>query len=245
MQAGGIPPQPTAMPRQPRLELPGVPMHVTQRGVNHCAIFIDDADRHHYRRVLREACKVNEVLVHAFVLMDNHVHLLLSASRAGAVSQAMRRSGQAHVQAFNARHGRSGTLWQGRFKSCLVDSDRYLLTVLRYIELNPVRAGMVGAAEDYRWSSVHTHLGLACDPLLTPHPLYRRLGSDPASRAAAYRVWLEEAVDEEVVARVRRHLVQERALGDVRFQKMAEAALGRPVCCRPRGRPAHDASEGG
>lgn len=229
------------MPRQPRLELPGVPMHVTQRGVNRCAIFIDDADRHHYRHVLRESCRAKGVLVHAFVLMDNHVHLLLSATRAGAVSQAMRLSGQAHVQAFNARHARSGTLWQGRFKSCLVDSDRYLLTVLRYIELNPVRAGMVAAAEEYRWSSVHTHLGLACDPLLTQHPLYRRLGSDPVSRAAAYRVWLEEAMDEELVARVRRHLAQERALGDVRFQKMVEATLGRPVCCRPRGRPAHEA----
>lgn len=99
-------------------------MHVTQRGVNRCAIFIEDADRHHYRRVLREACQLHGVLVHAFVLMDNHVHLLLSSMRAGAVSQAMRLSGQCHVQAFNARHRRSGTLWQGRFKSCLVDCDR-------------------------------------------------------------------------------------------------------------------------
>lgn len=226
------------MPRQPRLELPGVPMHVTQRGVNRCAIFVDDADRHHYRRVLREACRLHGVLVHAFVLMDNHVHLLLSASRAGAISQVMRLSGQAHVQAFNARHGRTGTLWQGRFKSSLVDSDGYLLTVLRYIELNPVRAGMVATAEDYRWSSVHTHLGLAGDPLLTRHPLYMGLGDDRVSRAAAYRVCLEETMDLEQVGRVRQYLAQERALGDVRFQKMVEAALGRPVCCRPRGRPA-------
>ena len=228
------------MPRQPRLELPGVPMHVTQRGVNRCAIFLDDADRHHYRRVLREACRLHGVLVHAFVLMDNHVHLLLSASRAGAISQAMRLSGQAHVQAFNARHGRRGTLWQGRFKSSLVDSDGYLLAVLRYIELNPVRAGMVATAEDYRWSSVHTHLGLACDPLLTRHPLYMGLGGDPVSRAAAYQVWLQETMDLEQVGRVRQHLALERALGDVRFQKMVEAALGRPVCCRPRGRPARE-----
>src|SRR5690606_6226285 len=124
--------------------------------------------------------------VHAFVLMDNHVHLLLSASQAGRVSLAMRTAGQAHVQAFNWRHGRSGALWQGRYKSCLVDTDRYLLTVIRYIELNPVRAGMVDKPEDYRWSSVHTHLGRACDPLLSPHPLYLALGHDPGQRAEAY-----------------------------------------------------------
>ncbi|MCW5569411.1 MAG: transposase, partial [Dokdonella sp.] len=147
-------------------------------------------------------------------------------------------SGQAYVQAFNARHRRCGTLWQGRFKSCLVDSERYLLTVLRYIELNPVRAAMVALPEDYRWSSVHTHLGMACDPLLTRHATYMRLGSDPASRASAYREWLRQAMDVEALASIRRHLAQERALGDSRFQAMVEKALNRPAACRPRGRPA-------
>lgn len=224
------------MPRRPRLELPGIPMHVTQRGVNRCATFLDDADRHHYRRLLRNACRAHGVQVHAFVLMDNHVHLLLSSSAPGAVSKVMRGSGQAYVQAFNARHGRIGTLWQGRFKSCLVDSERYLLAVLRYIELNPVRAGMVALPEDYHWSSVHTHLGIACDPLLTRHAIYMRLGSDPASRASAYRAWLREPLDD-ALASIRRHLAQERVLGDQRFQAMVEKALNRPVACRPRGRP--------
>ena len=226
------------MPRQPRLELPGVPMHVTQRGVNRCAIFLDDTDRHHYRRLLRAACHAYDVRVHAFVLMDNNVHLLLSSCVAGAVSKMMRGAGQAYVQAFNARHGRCGTLWQGRFKSCLVDSERYLLTVLRYIELNPVRAAMVALPEDYRWSSVHTHLGMANDPLLTRHPVYMGLGDDPDSRAAVYRSWLRSAMDDEALASVRRHLAQERVLGDLRFQAMVEKALNRPVICRPRGRPA-------
>ena len=135
------------MPRRPRLELPGIPMHVTQRGVNRCAIFVDDVDRHHYRRVLREACTKDAVAVHALVLMDNHVHLLLASSQPGNVSMAMRNAGQAYVQAFNMRHGRSGTLWQGRYKSSLVDSERYLLSVMRYIELNPVRAAMVATPE--------------------------------------------------------------------------------------------------
>lgn len=120
------------MPRQPRLELPGIPLHVTQRGVNRCAIFIDDQDRHHFRWLLREACRKHGVTVHAFVLMDNHVHLLLGATQAGYISCAMRLAGQNYVQAFNLRHGRTATLWQGRFKSSLVDSDTYLLRVIRF-----------------------------------------------------------------------------------------------------------------
>lgn len=231
------------MPRQPRLELPGVPMHVTQRGVNRCAIFIDEQDRHHYRRLLREACRKHGVAVHAFVLMDNHVHLLLSTNRVGQIALAMRASGQAHVQAFNFRHGRSGTLWQGRFKSCLVETDRYLLTVIRYIELNPVRAAMVVRPEDYRWSSVHSHLGRACDPLLTLHPLYLALGCDPSQRAKAYDAWLRAGVGDDDLADVRRYIAQERALGDARFQRMVERALNRPVNCRPRGRPRKQVEE--
>jgi putative transposase len=143
------------MPRQPRLELPGLPLHVTQRGVNRCAIFLDDDDRHLYRRLLREACRKHNVAVHAFALMDNHVHLLLSCGQSGGVSRALRVSGQSYVQAFNTRHGRCGTLWQGRCKSCLVDSDRYLLTVIRYIELNPVRAALVAVPEEYQHQDTH------------------------------------------------------------------------------------------
>ena len=144
------------MPRQPRLELPGIPLHVTQRGVNRCAIFLDDADRHHYRRLLRDACRKHGVAIHAFVLMDNHVHVLVCATEAGRVSRAMRQAGQSYVQSFNQRHGRVGTLWQGRFKSSLVDSGAYALRVIRYIELNPVRAALVDRPDAYRWSSVHT-----------------------------------------------------------------------------------------
>ena len=225
------------MPRQPRLELPGVPQHVTQRGVNRCAIFLDDEDRHHYRRVLREACRRHGVCVHAFVLMDNHVHLLLSAVQRGVISQALRRAGQAYVQAFNLRHGRCGTLWQGRFKSSLVDSDAYALRVIRYIELNPVRAAMVERPDHYRWSSVHTHLGTAQDPLLTPHPVYLALAADRAGRAAAWHRWLDAPLNPEEIARIRACMAQERALGEPRFQAMVEKALGQPASLRPRGRP--------
>jgi putative transposase len=122
------------VPCRPRLILPNIPLHITQRGVNRAAIFIDDEDRHHYRKLLGEACTENVIAVHALVLMDNHVPLLLTPSRPEMLAVAMRAVGQSYVQFFNYRHGRSGTLWQGRFKSCLVDSDRYALTVCRYIE---------------------------------------------------------------------------------------------------------------
>ncbi|MEN1926800.1 transposase [Luteimonas sp. MJ293] len=232
------------MPRQPRIELPGVPLHVTQRGVNRCAIFVDNADRYHYRRVLRIACRKHDVAVHAFALMNNHVHLLLSATAAGRISQALRLAGQTYVQSFNQRHDRTGTLWQGRFKSSLIDSEAYVLRVIRYIELNPVRAAMVERPEHYPWSSVHTHLGRSQDPLITPHPAYVEMGADPASRAEAYRAWLLAPLDPEELARIRAYMTQEKALGDARFQAMVEKTLNRPVAVRPQGRPRRKVHDG-
>lgn len=150
---------------------------------------------------------------------------------------ALRWLGPCYVQAFNRRHRRSGTLWEGRFKSCLVDTDRYLLTVIRYIELNPVRARIAESAEAYRWSSVRAHLNLAIDPLLTPHPTWRMLGQSAQERAQRWREWLLSAVSQEELASIRKHLRQQRALGEPRFQAMVETALGRPACTRPSGRP--------
>ncbi len=210
---------------------------MTQRGVNRAATFVDDDDCHHYMHLLHNFRREEGVQIHAYVLMGNHVHLLLSAPACGGISRLMRLVGQCHAQAFNKRHGRSGTLWQGRFKSCLVESERYLLTVYRYIELNPVRAAMVAAAEAYRWSSVHANLALRIDPVVTPHASFLALGRDDATRAMAYRQWLEQGVSEDDLATIRDHLQQERALGDLRFQLMVEKALNRPVACKPIGRP--------
>ena len=225
------------MPRRPRLELPGLPLHVTQRGVNRCAIFVDNIDRRHFYDLLRDAMVEHDIAVHAYVLMGNHVHLLLTPPAQEALSRAMRNFGQCYVQAFNKRHRRSGTLWQGRFKSCLVDTERYLLTVYRYIELNPVRASMVSLPEHYRWSSVHANLGLIDDPLVTPHPSFLAQDIDPQIRTHAYRTWLREGVGDDELQHIRAHLQQERALGDIKFQAMVEKALGRPVKLRNRGRP--------
>ncbi len=225
------------MPRQARLFLPGVPLHVTQCGVNRGAIFVDDEDRRHYRRLLRNACQRHAVQVHAFVLMSNHVHLLVTAPTASVLAQAMRNAGQCYVQHFNARHRRCGTLWQGRFKSCMVDDGRHLLNVIRYIELNPVRAAMVAAPQEYRWSSVHTHLGIAHDPLVTQHPAYLSLGDTLAARAVAYGDWLRSAVPLGESVAIRNHLAQEKALGSPRFQEMVARTLNRSAVWMPRGRP--------
>ncbi len=237
------------MPRRPRLELPGVPLHITHRGVNRAATFLDAEDFTHYRHCLGVALAEQNVALYAYVLMTNHVHLLLTPPAPGRVSAAMRRLGQHYVPAFNRRHGRTGTLWEGRFKSCLVDSERYLFTVHRYIELNPVRAAMVTAPEHYRWSSVHASLMAVIDPIITPHAAYLEWfgtdRTDPGQRAARYRQWLRQGIDDEELHAIRAHLQQERALGNPRFQAMVEKTLNRPVTVRPRGRPRKTATLSG
>lgn len=225
------------MPRRPRLELPGIPLHVTQRGVNRAATFIDDEDFQRYRQYLGEALDRQDIALHAYVLMTNHIHLLLTCPANGLLSVAMRDLGQRYVPAFNRRYRRTGTLWEGRFKSCMVDSERYLFAVHRYIELNPVRACMVGSASEYPWSSVHASLGNTRDPLVTPHPAYLALGCSSAQRGLAYGRWLREGVTVEDTQAIRAHLQQERALGERRFQSMVERTLNRPVALRSRGRP--------
>lgn len=223
--------------RRPRLELPGIPLHITQRGVNRGATFTDDEDRLAFLDDLRLAATAQGVSMHGWVLMSNHVHLLVSAGQAGAASRMMQALGRRYVRGFNARHVRTGPLWEGRFRSCLVDSECYLLTCLRYIELNPVRAGLAAMPWDYRWSSVHAHLGLRPCPLTRPHPVFIALGANAATRAARYRELLLEPLDHERLTAVREHTRQERALGSPRFQSMVEQTLRRPVTMRQPGRP--------
>ncbi|WP_038052420.1 transposase [Thermomonas fusca] len=228
--------------RRPRLELPGIPQHITHRGVNRGATFIDDEDFAAYLQALELTSREQGVAIHGYVLMTNHVHLLVSAEAAGAVSRMMQALGRRYVRPFNARYGRTGTLWEGRYKSCLVDSESYLLACLRYIELNPLRAAMVAEPWAYRWSSVHAHLGLRTDARLTPHAGYLGLGRNAGERAAAYRCLLMDGLSDEVLADIRSHMRQERALGSPAFQSMVERALNRPVGVRPQGRPRGDSN---
>jgi putative transposase len=225
------------MARLPRLDLPGLPQHVVQRGNNRLPCFLDDGDRSRYRQLLREALYATGCQLHAYVLMSNHVHLLLTAPETGAVGRLMQKLGRQYVAQFNARHQRTGTLWEGRYKSCLVDTDDHLLRCVRYIDLNPVRARMIDDPTAFPWSSCAALCGLRQDPLLTLHAKQRALGIDDRSRGATYRALLTELLDNEDIAAIRAYLQQQRAYGRDDFRAMVEAKTRRFAGVRPAHRP--------
>ncbi len=169
--------------------------------------------------------------------MTNHVHLLVTPMAPGGVSRMMQAIGRRYVGCFNARYGRTGTLWEGRFKSALVDSERNVLTCYSYIELNPVRAAMVGSPADYRWSSHDRNAHGSHEPRITPHPAYLQLGADDTSRQGAYRDLFTDDLAAQDLAGVRLHTHQQKAWGSDRFQKQIEALNQRAATVRPRGRP--------
>ena len=225
------------MARQPRIDLPGIPQHVVQRGNDRQACFASEADYLRYLQELREASSKHDCAVHAYVLMTNHVHLLATPTATGAISRMMQAVGRRYVGSFNARYRRTGTLWEGRFKAALVDTDRYLLTCYRYIELNPVRAHMTNDPADYPWSSYHHNAMGQSTPLITPHQQYMLLATTPAARQAVYRALVHEHVEEKHLDDLRQHTKQQRAWGSASFQQQIEALAQRSVSIRPRGRP--------
>lgn len=174
------------MARLPRLTLAGYPHHVIQRGNNRQVIFADRQDFEAMLALLAENAQKFRVAVHAYVLMDNHFHLLVTPATDDALPLMMQAVGRSYVRYFNDRHGRSGTLWEGRYRSTLIETERYLLACMAYIDLNPVRAGMVGQALGWPWSSHAHYLGQRIDRLVTPHALYWALGNTPFAREAAY-----------------------------------------------------------
>ena len=225
------------MPRRARIVIPGLPFHVTQRGIDRMRIFVDDDDRRDYGRWLLEACDRHGVAIHAYVLMGNHVHLLATPAREDSLGRAMKRCGQIYAQAFNRRYRRCGALLQGRYFSSPIGTGRHFLEVLRYIELNPVRAGMVRVPLDHAWSSVHVHLGRRAEPLVRPHAEYLRLGGTPADRVETYRDWLHRGIDEDSLTALRRRLRQGRAVGSDAFVNSLAKQFGAGIAWRPRGRP--------
>ena len=182
------------MPRHARILLPGTPLHIIQRGHYQQPCFHTVADRFVYLDLMREHAAAHAIAIHAYVLMTNHVHLLLSFGRPDEVIDFMRLLGQQYSQYLNRRIGRSGTLWDGRYKSSPVRSEPYFLICHRYIELNPVRAGMVRRPVMYPWSSYRGNAGLVPNRLVTPHELYLRLGANRACRATYYRELCKQAV---------------------------------------------------
>ncbi len=230
------------MARLPRFDLPGIPQHIVQRGNNRLPCFLTDTDRASYRQLLREALLATGCQLHAYVLMDNHVHLLATPPETGAIGQLMQKLGRQYVGQFNARHRRTGTLWEGRYKACLVDSADYLLRCVRYIDLNPVRARMTDDPIVYPWSGCAALCGLREDALLTLHSAQRDLGTGDKERANAYRTLLNETLNEEDLTAIRLYLQQQRAYGRDDFQAMVEARTKRFAGVRPAHRPVRDRS---
>jgi putative transposase len=226
------------MPRQPRLIIPGIAVHIVQRGNNRAACFKVDSDYQIYLLHLRELTGKLGCQVHAYCLMTNHVHLLLTPSSADACVALMRNLGQRYVQYFNRRHDRSGTLWEGRFRSCVAESARYVLACYRYIEMNPVRAGMVGAPSAYLWSSHMANVALRGDPLVTPHAEYVALGDAPEMRTASYRKLFEKAEEPAMLDAIRSATNGGYVLASEAFASELEAASARKLRPGKAGRPA-------
>ncbi len=230
------------MPRRARLSLAGIPWHIIQRGNNRSVCFFSDEDYRRYLDDLTELSRRFGCAVHAYVFMTNHVHLLLTPEKADSAALMMKHLGQRYVQYVNRTYRRSGTLWEGRFRSCLTQSESYVLACYRYIELNPVRAAMVNRPDDYRWSSYHANAKGKADRLIAPHAEYLRLAPDETDRREAYRTLFKAHFDAVKLDEIRKSTNGNFALGSERFKKEIEVALGR---CARRGRPGRPRREVG
>lgn len=230
------------MPRQPRIDLPQVAQHIVQRGNDRQPCFFTDGDRLRYLGDLRELAIQTGCAVHAYVLMTNHVHLLVTPAESGQIPRLMQALGRRYVRYVNTRYRRTGTLWEGRYKACLVHGEAYVLRCYRYIENNPVRATMVAHPESYPWSShAHNALGRA-DPLIHPHPIYTALGATSEARQRAYKALVAETLTDDDTAAIRDHLQQQHPLGSERFRAAIEATLKRRVGPGRPGRPPRTSS---
>lgn len=225
------------MPRRPRIHLDGIPLHIVQRGHNREPCFFAEEDYSSYLQWLGEALAETECALHAYVLMTNHVHLLLTPKKAGAVPRLLMSLGRRYVQYVNRTYKRTGTLWDSRYKSSVVQADTYLLTCMRYIELNPVRAAMVDDPAHYRWTSYRANALGQSDARLTPHTVFLALGAAEKQRQSAYRALFRTQLDRAAIDDIRLALNQSQPLGNSRFLARIEKVTGERREARPRGRP--------
>ncbi len=225
------------MARLPRFTLPGYPHHVIQRGNNRQAIFNSKADYQTLLDLLVENAKKFDVAIHAYVLMSNHFHLLATPQTAEGLPQMMQAVGRRYVRYFNDSQRRSGTLWEGRYKSTVIQTERYLLACMAYIDLNPVRAGMVTSARDYPWSSHGHYTGQRIDPLITPHALFWELGNTPFAREAAYAQLVQSGISPVQQAALTDSAMSGWALGEPDFVADLQKRTGRRVAKGLAGRP--------
>ena len=225
------------MARLPRLTLAGYPHHVIQRGNNRQLIFASADDHRYFLGLLQHHAKTFKVDLHAYVLMDNHFHLLATPQTDTGLPQMMQAVGRSYVRYFNDLHGRTGTLWEGRYRSTLIQTERYLLSCMAYIDLNPVRAGMVAQARDYPWSSHAHYVGQQANALLTPHALFWALGNTPFAREAAYAELVHAGVSAAEKDELTRTALTGWALGDAQFVATLQKRTPRRVLPKPAGRP--------
>ncbi len=225
------------MPRRPRVIIPGIPLHIIQRGNNRQACFLADEDYQSYLDWLTEYSKVSGCDIHAYVLMTNHVHLLLTPKRPDSAGNLMKRLGQRYVQYINRTYRRSGTLWEGRFRSSIIQQEEYLFLCQRYIEMNPVRAKLVEHPRDYRWSSYRVNGQGEKSSVIKNHILYQGLGKDASKRQTTYREFFRNELEPGEIDKIRRATNGNFALGTDRFTEDICEVLGRRVTPGKAGRP--------
>ncbi len=223
------------MARLPRFVIPGQPQHVIQRGNNREVIFVSDDDYRFYLEHLDDACKQYQCEVHAYVLMTNHVHLLMTPRAENGISKVMQSLGRRYVQHFNYTYDRTGTLWEGRYKATLIDSEQYLLTCSRCIELNPVRAQMVNHPSEYPWSSYCYNALGTVNALLIPHLLYKRLGKSSDARQRVYRQLFRARIKEMTLEEIREATNKAWVMGNDRFKAKVEKLTARQATPKARG----------
>ena len=225
------------MPRKPRFFLAGVPAHIVQRGHSRNPVFLEISDYQTYLALLFDASRRYECEIHAYVLMTNHVHLLVTPGGKDGISRLMQAVNRQYVPYINFTYGTSGSIWEGRFKASLINDQEYLLTCMRYIELNPVRANMVQVPEEYRWSSYGCNANGDINGLITPHNIYKRLASCEKERLAVYKSLFTSHIDKNVITDIRKSCQTGTPLGNDRFRKKIEQQLNCKVGHARRGRP--------
>jgi putative transposase len=223
------------MPRKPRIVVAGQPHHIVIRGINREPIFYHEYDYQYYLQALLQASKENGCSVHAYVLMTNHVHMLVTPMDAVSMGKTVQSVGCRYVQYFNSRYQRTGTLWEGRYRSLLVDSETYLFRCYRYVELNPVRAGMVDHPGGYPWSSYGHNAYGDFNPLISSHPRLHSLGKTSEVRQEAYKSLFDTPVTGEELEQIRELTNREWVLGSEHFKSLIECKLNRRVEPLPRG----------
>jgi len=225
------------MPRKPRFFLPDVPSHIVQRGHNRDPVFFDIPDYQAYLLWLQEASDRYGCSIHAYVLMTNHIHILATPADKNSISQMMQYLGRQYVPYINHTYERSGTIWEGRYKASLIDEDNYLLTCMRYIELNPVRANMVDTPDEYPWSSYPVNAEGEDSLIIKPHSLYKGLGTDEQQRKSSYKALFKAHIEQSSLKKIRAAWQTGTPLGNDNFRGKIEARLGCKLGQDQRGRP--------